>query len=138
VQIGRAEVAYLDVRATDHHDVRRLEVAMHDSLPRRVVERAAAFERDLGRVFDRKQAFRRRERGKVSAGHVLDCDISAGLVVDRGLQNRRDVRMRQPSGERGFVQELLGARLVEHGLRVENLERDLLLGKGIERKVNRA
>jgi hypothetical protein len=141
MQISRPEIGYLDVGPARDHDVRGLDVAVHDALPEGVIERAAGFERDLDGVLDRKQPVGGEKLDQIAAGYVFDRDVAGGFVY-RGFENRRDVRVREFPRERGFVHELLGDYLVEagrgHHFRVQHLERDLLPRKCVQGKVNGA
>src|ERR1035437_6017183 len=58
-QVRGAEIRHLDVGAAYNHDVRRLDVTVNDTLPKRVIEGATALEGDLYGVFRREKLPRR-------------------------------------------------------------------------------
>jgi hypothetical protein len=115
---------------------------VHDALAVRIVERTAALERDLDRVLDIELTPGRGELSQIAARHVLDCDIAAALFLQRGFQDRRDVRVRDPACERRFVQELNAMGLVDvlrpDDLGTEYLQRDLIAAERVEREVDRS
>ena len=80
-------------------------------------------------------------RREISAGHELHRDVARVLAHDR-VENGDDVRMAQLAGERRFVQQLRAIdraefRIAEH-LGLDGLQRHLLAGEGVARKIDGA
>ncbi len=139
-QVGSAEVADLDVGALAHHDIRGLDVAMHDAVAKRVIERAAALEDDFHRAVDRQGNLAADVGREIASGHVLHHDV-AGVVGEHRVVNGDDVRVAQFSGKRGLDLELRPidfpeSRMAEERA-VDDLERHLLVGKGIDGEIHR-
>jgi hypothetical protein len=120
-----AEVQHLGVHAAGHEDVGGLHVAMHDALAVRVGERVGDAAHHLGRL-DRAGAHALQQQvAQVLALQALHGDVDAG-VGRAGVEHGDDVRVRQPGGRAGLVQEqrverLAGSRV---GVDMQGLERD--------------
>jgi hypothetical protein len=114
---------------------------MHDALAEGVIERAAALERDLDRLFLRQLLAGRGVLRQVAAGNVFDRDVTR-FLGDRGLEDGRDMRVLELARERRLVHELHGVGPVEigavHDLRIQHLERHVPAGEGVEGKKDRA
>src|SRR6185436_13719028 len=82
------------------------------------------------------------ELREIPARDILDRDVAAAFLLHRRLENRRDMRVRDPPGERRLVQELPRVRLVEILRRddsgVEDLQRYILAAERVEREVDRS
>ena len=118
---GDAEVDELRDRIVAQQDIRRLDVAVHDALGMRVVERGAQLTCHARHPPgpQRPMAERRCER---LARHVLHDDENA-LIVDRGVVDRDEVRMVQRGSELRLANEaLLG---VGRAVGMQSLDRDL-------------
>src|SRR5262245_19762357 len=126
---GEAEVADAHVgRLGGVEDVAGLDVAMRDAPGVGKGQRAGALERDLQHVGHREQAFRSAEALHGASRDVLHHDV-ARVLADAGVEDLRDVRMLQLSGERGLGEEELPENASPHRvaqrLRKDALHRDL-------------
>ncbi len=137
---GDAEVEHLGLRAADHEDVGRLDVAMHDALAMRVGQRvgqALGDARGLHRVGPPAVG---QQLAHVLALQPLHGDVHA-LGRQAGVVHRHDVGVREAGGGARFGEQLrlehaaLGR--VEVG-DVQHLHRDLPRQQRIERGVHRA
>ena len=119
-QAGHPEVGELDHpgvarRGVGQEHVRRLEVAVHDAVGVGMGERIAQGVPDPDDVAVRQPPVLERDRKRVAA-HQLGDQVGA-LVVDRGLIQGHDPRVRQLRGRPGLAFEpALGDPLARHDL----------------------
>ena len=102
---GGAKIRNFYVRPARDQDIGGLDVPVDDALPVCVVERTAALESDLNHVRYRQQALGTGVAGQIPAVHVLHRDVGE-MLVDDGVQDCHDVRMRQLAGQRSLADEL--------------------------------
>ena len=107
---GDAEVEHARLRAPDHEDVGRLDVAMDHALRVREGERVGDAANDQRGLRRRRAPAFLAQLAQVAALQQLHRDVGA-VVADAGVEHGDDVRMAQAAG---------GARLVEEQ-RVERL-----------------
>ena len=92
-------------------------------------------------MLNRKQCARLRAGDEVAARHVFHRDVRQ-LVADHRVGDRHDVRMHELADERGFILQLRANGLAAIGIAkkpaVDDLERNLALGKRIDREINNA
>ena len=125
-QAGDAEVGELDHpgvarRGVGQEDVGRLEVAVHYAVGVGVGERVAQGDPDPDDVAVRQPPVLERDRQRVAA-HQFGDQVGA-LVVDRGLIQGHDPRVRQLRGRSGLALEpALGDPLARH-----DLDRDIAI-----------
>jgi hypothetical protein len=126
--LGRAEVADLDVVALGKQDVRGLDVAMDHAVLERVVERAAHLEDHQHRLAHRQEVRLRAKLLERAARHVLHHDVAL-VPLDHRVVHADDVGVVQLAGERGLVQEqlleALGFLLAHLGVALRDLHGDL-------------
>ena len=113
-----AEVEHARLGAADHEDVRRLDVAVHDTLAVRVGKRVGDAAHDQRGLHRRRLPAFLTQLAQVAALQQLHRDVGV-VVADAGVEHRHDVRMAQAGS---------GARLVEE----ERVERGALLGRDLE------
>jgi hypothetical protein len=77
---------------------------VYHAVVEREIQGARAFEDDLHQFSKRQQSIYFGMRFERSSRHVLHDDV-ARLIVARGVENRRDVRMGEPADKRRFAQE---------------------------------
>ena len=131
-----AEVGEQRVAALREQQILRLDVAMHDALLVRVVERTRDLARDAQRLVDRELLVATEmvaQRLALDVGH-REPELAVGGLA--GIQHGEDVRMRERGGEADLAPEALGAKRGRE-IGVEHLERDLAAVLLVRREIDR-
>ena len=101
-ELGQAEVEHLDQPALGAHQVRALDVAMHDPARVRLVERVGDLQSDLDDLADRQRPLLHPRRQQLALDVLHHDEVGAARFAD--VVGDRDV---------GRTQERRGTRLVE-------------------------
>ena len=120
-QLGDAEIEQLDLpRGIDHH-VAGFQVAVHDELRVRMLHR-------LQHLTEERKARALVQPPRVAkgidalAGHMLEHEVGLALLGDPGIDEARDVRVRQPRQDRALAPEARGQRALKQA-GVQQLDR---------------
>ena len=121
-------------RSIVQENVLRLDVAVNDVLPMRVVECTGYFTRNTGRLGNRQLAFAVKSRAQCLAGHERHHVVQQS-VRDTAVEQRENVRMLQARRGANFAQEPFAAeRGTEIGM--QHLYRDITIVLEIVREVH--
>ena len=127
-QAGDAEIEQLGVTFPVHQDVRRLDVAMHDQLPVRMVHGIAGLCQQFHATRQRC-TLRVAPGGDVIATHQLHRQPGLAGIVDAAIQQLRDVRVLQSRQHLPLAHEARGQRCVTGP---DALDRHVLLERAID------
>jgi hypothetical protein len=134
---GDAEVRDHRVPAVADENVRRLDVAMHDPIRVRVVERGGDVAQDSQRTVHLQPAALRDELLHAAASHHAHrVERDAGPLADG--EDRNDMRMIEPRRELGLTLEARVGVGVEDRIERENLQRDVAVERRLVRAVHDA
>lgn len=140
-QFRQAEVEQLRPRLREHH-VRGLEVAMDDPLPVRRLERRAHLQDDLHGPFGSERTLARDHPVERLAVDLRERQIEhAGAVVSRigelaVVEHRAEIRPFQPPQNGGLAREATTNLLVAEEVRMDHLERHVIVFRDPPRVVN--
>ena len=128
---GDAEVHHPRAAVAVDEDVRRLQVAVHHARSVRGMQRVenAQHHRDgfgRGQGAARLEVLRERR-----AGHVFEDEVRL-LLVQVGLEDRHDVRMREPAHAARFLQPQIHVGRVRGGIGAHQLDRDFAFEARVE------
>ncbi len=134
-----AEVEHARLRAPDHEDVGRLDVAVDHALAVRVGQRVGDAPHDGGGLRRRRPPAFLAQLAQVAALEQLHRDVGA-LVAHAGVEHRDDVRVREAASGARLVQEqrVEGLALFRRDLEVQGLDRDEARQQRVVRRVHRA
>ena len=128
-----AEVGHHGVAVVEH-DVLGLHIAVHHTLPVRVVERVRHLAREPQRLVDWKLAFPIESVAKRKSLDVRH-DIVHQAIRFSGVEQREDVRMRQLGSELDLAKEALSADGLGD-VRPQHLERNVPVMANVVREVD--
>ena len=117
------EVGEIDVLRAVEQDVRRLDVAVHETARVRGVERCGDLRADGDRPGRLERALRSEQRAKVGAVHEPHREIDTAVDV-AGVVDRDDVRVLERHHELRLARESLAEAIVARQGRRHQLERD--------------
>ena len=121
-ELGEAEVEHLDQATFGPHQVRALDVAMHDAARVRFVERVSHLQADLDDLADCERALRDTRRQQL-AFHVLhDDEVGAARFAD--VVGHGDVRRTQERRGPRFVEQARTAVRIRFEVGGKKLQRD--------------
>ena len=136
---GDAEIEHARLRAADHEDVGRLDVAMDHALRMGKGQRVGDPAHDQRRLRRRGAPAFAAQLAQVAALQQLHRDVGA-VVADAGVEHGDDVRVAQPAGGARLVDEerVEGLALFLVDLDVERLDGDQPRQQRVVRREHRA
>ena len=120
---GDAEVRHLDDALGVDDDVVRLDVAVDDAVAVRVAQRREDLARVRDRDRNRAEAARADQLLQRASLDVLHDDVVRAVVL-AAVEDRDDVRVREPRRVRRLAPEALDELVVVRVARVQHLDRD--------------
>ena len=133
-----AEVGDLDALVVVEQEVRRLDVAMHDPVRVRSVERRRGLPEPVERAADRLGAVALEAVGERSAREILHHDVGAAIVLADVEDRDRVGRVREPGDGEPLAREAASDRVVVRESAREQLDRDDAREVGVLRPVDLA
>ena len=112
-ELGEAEVEHLDEPALGPHQVRALDVAVHDPAGVRLVQRIGDLQADLDDLADRQRPFRDARRQQFALDILHHDEVGAARLAD--VVGDGDVRRAEQRGRARLVQQARPA----FGIRLE-------------------
>ena len=140
-ELGDTEIHDLHGAVVRHHDVARLDVAVHHAFAVRVIECLAAFEDDVDDLLDLHPLVATGKRLQGLAVDQLHDDVVLH-AVDTGIVDGNDIRMLEIAGrmgldEEGTLEATTRGRIAAR-FRARHLDRNRALHEGIIALVDHA